>query len=165
MNDGGVVVALVVLVGALAMTMVGALSLYASRNVLLARLLCGWANVANAVIHVLLMVLLRSDTERFLKAGIDDADNLVGPGVLMLLNLVVGARSLRGAGPTAAFAWNLFIAVSGSLLPVVWLAFLDEGLARWPYPLVFLWLGIYAFESMGFFCSCAWFALRDAKAD
>jgi hypothetical protein len=38
-------------------------------------------------------------------------------------------------------------------------------MATWPYPVVFLWLGIYVFESTAFFTSAAWFALKDAKAE
>jgi hypothetical protein len=130
-NNGGIVVALVVLAAWLGVGMVCALGLYTSRSVTLARLISGWSNCANAAVHALLIVLLSSDTERFLNAGVTDADNVGGPLGLLLVNGLVGARTLRGAGPNLAFAWNTFVAITGSLVPMVWLSFLDK--ARLPY--------------------------------
>jgi hypothetical protein len=164
-NNGGVVVALVALAGWLGIGTICALSLYASRSVTLARLISGWSNFANAAVHALLIVLLATDTERFLKAGIIDADKLGGPFGLMLINGLIGVRTLRGAGPNLAFGWNTFVAIAGSLVPMVWLTFFDVGLATWPYPIIFLWFCIYVFESTAFLTSAVWFALKDAKVE
>ena len=162
-NDGGIVAALVMLMAALAVTMVASICLYASKSIALARLISGWANFGNAVVHSLLVILLASNAERFLKAGIDDAEELTGPIALGVINGLVGLRALNGAGPNVSFGWNTFVAFTGSLLPVVWPKFLDMGMSQWPYILIFLWLGIYAFESLAFFTSVAWFAMKDAS--
>lgn len=78
-NDGGVVVALVLLMAGLCAIFFGAVALYASADIVLtnqqkqksvrarrlARLLSGWANIGNAVVHALLIVMLVTDTERY----------------------------------------------------------------------------------------------------
>ena len=72
-NDGGIVVALVLLIAALCAVYFSAIVLYASATDVvlsrekkekvvparrLARLLAGWANVGNAVVHALLVIML-----------------------------------------------------------------------------------------------------------
>ena len=89
---------------------------------------------------------------------------LTGATVLAVLNTLVGLNSLRRSGKTTAFVWNMFIITAGTLLPPVWAKFFSVGLATWPYIAVFLWLGIFAFESTGFFASITWFALGDKEA-
>ena len=175
-NDGGVVVALVLMVAALSSVFFGAVALYASADLVLtaeqkhksvparrlARLLSGWANVGNAAAHALLVAAMLADAERFKVFFPGEAELPVGPAVLVLLNGLVGRSTLRGGGITLALAWNSFVAVMGSLLPVVWPKFINVGLSTWPYVAIFLWLAIFAFEITAFFFSCVAYALKDA---
>ena len=112
----------------------------------LARLLSGWANIGNAVVHFLLIVMLLTDTERYKVFFPDEAETPWGPLFLLVINGVVGRSTLKGGGIMLALAWNSFVAVAGSLIPLVWPKFIDVGLATWPYLAIFLWLGIYAME-------------------
>jgi len=78
-NDGGIIAALVLLVAVLCGVFAAAVLLYATAdNVLtperrqkcnesrrLARLLSGWANIGNAVVHALLVIMLSTDTARY----------------------------------------------------------------------------------------------------
>jgi|EP00966_Prymnesium_polylepis_P140471 hypothetical protein len=177
-NDGAIVVALVLLVAALCTAFFGAVALYASADIVLtgeqkqkyvrarrlARLLSGWANVGNAVVHALLIAMLLSDTARYKVFFPDEAEMPIGPVFLLIANAYVGRATLKGGGLQTAFAWNSFVAVAGSLIPIVWPKFLDVGLATWPYLAIFLWLGIWAFESTAFFFSAVAFSLKDAHA-
>ena len=176
-NDGGIVVVLTLLVAALAYGMITAVSTYAKQATdrytaaaneggarRLSRLLSGWANISNAIVHVILVIAITNDREKYLAAGMDDAEDLTGATVLAVLNTLVGLNSLRKSGKMTAFVWNMFIITAGTLLPPVWAKFFSVGLATWPYIAVFLWLGIFAFESTGFFASITWFALGDKEA-
>ena len=177
-NDGGIVVALVLLVAALATVMFSAVVVYASATEFvlsdqkkekmiparrLSRLLTGWANVGNAVVHVLLVIMLLSDTARYKVFFPDEAEMPVGPIILGVINALIGVKTLRGGGGILlALGWNSFVAVTGSLVPIVWPKFIDVGMSTWPYLAIFLWLGIYAFESTAFFFSVVAFSLRNA---
>lgn len=176
-NDGGIVATLALLVIALDAVFFSAIALYASADIVLtmkqkqktirarrlARLLSGWANVGNAAVHVLLITMLMTDTHRY-SAFFPAAKMPIGPAALLLVNAIVGARTLNGGGLVLALAWNSFVAVAGSCVPIVWPKFFDVGLSTWPYPAIFLWLNIYAFECAAFFFSVVAFALRNAHA-
>ena len=43
-------------------------------------------------------------------------------------------------GIVLALSWNSFVAVTGSLLPLVWPKFIDVGMSEWPYLAIFLWV-------------------------
>lgn len=175
-NDGGVVVALVLLMAMLCTVFFSAVALYTSADIALpnyqkektvrarrvSRLLSGWANIGNAVVHTLLTIMLVTDTERYKVFFPDEAETPAGPIGLVVVNALVGLKSLKGGGIKLALGWNSFVAVGGCLIPIVWPKFIDVGLATWPYQAIFLWLGIYAFESTAFFFSVAAFALKDA---
>mmetsp|Transcript_70598 Transcript_70598/g.117226 ORF Transcript_70598/g.117226 Transcript_70598/m.117226 type:complete len:193 (+) Transcript_70598:17-595(+) len=175
-NDGGIVVALVLLIAMLCTVFFSAIVLYASADIAItkdqkektvrarriARLLSGWANIGNAVVHALLIVMLVSDTKRFKVFFPDEAEMPAGPIGLLVLNALVGLKSLKGGGIILALGWNSFIALAGSFIPIVWPKFIDVGIATWPYLAIFLWLGIYAFESAAFFFSVVAFTLKDA---
>ena len=164
-KDGGIIVALVLLVGALAAVFFSAIVLYASADIGLtkeqkektirarriARLLSGWANVGNAMVHALLISML-----------IGEVDSPVGPAVMLATNAIVGFRSLTGGGIQLALFWNSFVAVRGILSPMIWRHFLDVGLISWPFRAVFLWLAMFAFEVTGFFFSIVAYWLKDA---
>ena len=64
----------------------------------------------------------------------------------MLLNATAGLLALRGGSMAFPFGWNSFVAVLGTCMPIVWPRFLAEGLATWPYIIVFIWFAIFAFE-------------------
>ena len=175
-NDGGVVVALVLLVAALSGVFFGAVALYSSADIVLtgeqrqksvrarrlARLLSGWANVGNAVVHVVLVAMFLTETERYKVYFPDEAVMPVGPIALVLVNAIVGRATLKGGGIQLGLAWNSFAAVMGTVIPMVWPKFIDFGLANWPYPVIFLWLCIFACESTALFFSAVAFALKDA---
>jgi len=177
-NDSGVIVALVLLMATTCAVFFGAVTLYASCDIVLpkeqkeksvrarrlARLLSGWANMGNAVVHLLLIIALQTDTERYKLFFPDEAETPVGPAVLLVINGLVGRSTLKGGGLTIAVAWNSFVAVMGSLIPLVWPKFIDVGLATWPPLAIFLWLGIWAFESTAFFFAWTAYALKDAHA-
>jgi hypothetical protein len=200
----GSIVALVLLMATTCAVFFGAVTLYASCDIVLpkeqkeksvrarrlARLLSGWANMGNAVVHLLLIIALQTDTERYKLFFPDEAETPVGPAVLLVINGLVGRSTLKGGGLTigihawlergtsgvmliescdralawAAVAWNSFVAVMGSLIPLVWPKFIDVGLATWPPLAIFLWLGIWAFESTAFFFAWTAYALKDAHA-
>jgi len=177
-NDGGVVVALVLLMAALAAVFFAAITLYSSCDIVLskeqkeksvrarrlARLLSGWSNIGNAVVHLLLIITFLSDTERYKMFFPDEAETPIGPALLLVVNGLVGRSTLKGGGLTIALAWNSFVAVMGSLIPMVWPKFIDVGLSTWPYVAIFLWLGIWTFESTAFFFSVVAYSLKDAHS-
>ena len=78
----------------------------------------------------------------------------------MILNTAVGLYSLRGGGPKPALCWNVFVAFAGTLIPLVWLRFVEEGLATWPYVVVFIWLAIFAMELIAVTFSVTWWTLN-----
>ena len=64
-----------------------------------------------------------------------------------------------------SLAWNVFVALLGSFMPVVWPRFLAEGLAAWPYTVVFIWFGIFFMELTALVASVTHFAVGEAKPD
>ena len=60
-NDSGIVLLLFLMMATLAYAVISVVSLYASAAHHRARLLCGWANVSNATVHVFLVLLLIVD--------------------------------------------------------------------------------------------------------
>ena len=168
-ENGSVLIVLFMMAIILALGTMGSVSLYveatlnpqaAKYNKKRVTLMAGWANVANALTHLILVILLLSSKQRLIEAGIEDAEDISGPVFLLLINGAVGWRTLSGAGPIVAFGWNVFVAITGTLVPLVWPRFVNTGLAEWPYPLVFMWLLIFVFESMAFFSSAVWLALK-----
>ena len=169
-NDGGLVAALMLLVGFLVCGLLLCLWLYVlaskeseKRAPAMLRLISGYANISNAVVHLLLILLLRSNTKKYVDAGIDDAENVTGPLVLLVINGLLGIRTIRGHSLHIPAGWNSFVLIAGSLLPVVWQKFLISGLASWPYEILFIWICIWAFESLACFSSVALFILPNAK--
>lgn len=57
---------------------------------------------------------------------------------------------------------NSFVVSTGVLIPMVWLQFVEEGLASWPYTIIFIWFLIFAFELTAFTCSVTNYALISA---
>ena len=83
----------------------------------------------------------------------------------MVINSAVGLYSLKGGGPKPAVCWNVFVALAGTLIPMVWLRFIEVGLATWPYIIIFIWFCIFAFELTAFTASATHFALKDVAKD
>ena len=150
-NDGGVVVSLFFMVAAIAYAMFTAVAYYTNavpakarvKNdpTLLVRLLSGWANIGNAVIHAMLVIYMKANEDNPSEYWVKERDlgGIEGPVFLLLLNLTAGLVALRGGSMKFPFGWNSFVACAGSFLPVVWPRFLAEGLATWPYIIIFIW--------------------------
>lgn len=168
-NDGGLVLLLFLMVAAISFAMLGAVSAYAAavpgpaserKEARRMRLYAGWANAGNGVVHALLVLVLYANRQSPLPFYVAELEaGLAGPIGLMVINAAVGLRSLRGGGPSLALAWNGFAAAAGTLLPIVWLRFVEEGLSSWPHVAVLLWLGIFWMELGAAACSAAWYAL------
>ena len=56
------------------------------------------------------------------------------------------------------------MALAGCLMPMVWQAFIKEGLSGWPYLVILLWFGIFFAELSAFVTSALWFVLGKSKA-
>ena len=170
--DGSVVCALFLMAAALAYALFSSVAFFAGATAAGAgerpelrrvRLLAGWANVGNAVAHALLVVYMSANAgnpdqfwekERAL-VGVE------GPAVLALINGAVGILAIRAHWLRLSFGWNCFVAVLGTLLPIVWPRFLSEGLTTWPAIMIFLWFAIFAAELTAIASAATWVALAD----
>ena len=123
----------------------------------MARLLSGVSNVGNAVVHLFLTIFLYANSENPLPFFVKEMEEgLAGPIGLLVINLGVGLYALRGGSSAVSLGWNSFVIFAGSFIPMVWPRFLLEGLATWPYTIVFLWFGIFAFELTACCATVAW---------
>uniref|UniRef100_A0A7S2AQD0 Uncharacterized protein n=1 Tax=Octactis speculum TaxID=3111310 RepID=A0A7S2AQD0_9STRA len=165
LNDGGVVLVLFLMVAAIAYALFTAVSFYAestpSTSTSLLRLLSGWANVGNSVTHVLLIVYTLANGNNNSEYWIEERKlgGIEGPVFLAILNLAAGISSLLYNSMLFPLGWNSFVIAAGTFLPVVWPRFLAEGIATWPYTIIFVWFLIFAFELTAFTCSVTHFAL------
>lgn len=180
-NDGGIVIAMTLLVVYLATVFFGAVGLYwrATNNTTqpisagltrLSYLLSGWANIGNALTHVLLCIMMVGDADRYMSFFPDEAGAPVGPAVLSMINGLVGVYTIRtlsslSGASSIPLCWNGFVALAGCLVPIVWHKFFDVGMRSWPYPVIFIWLLIYAFESVAFFFGAAGYTLSRGSMD
>lgn len=55
--------------------------------------------------------------------------------------------------------WNTFVAIVGTLIPLVWLRFVSVGMAAWPYEVVFMWFVIFYMELCAVTSSVTYFLL------
>ena len=169
-NDGGIVVSLFLMAGAIAYAMLSAVAYYEknSKNgggpARLPRLCSGWANMGNSIVHVLLVAYMLSNSDNQSEYWVKERKlgGVEGPVFLALLNFAAGYFALHGWRMTFSIGWNAFVAVTGTFLPVVWPRFLAEGLRMWPYTIVFIWFAIFAFELTAFVASMTHFALGSA---
>ena len=107
-NDGGVVVSLFFMVAAIAYAMFTAVAYYTNavpakarvKNdpTLLVRLLSGWANIGNAVIHAMLVIYMKANEDNPSEYWVKERDlgGIEGPVFLLLLNLTAGLVAIRG---------------------------------------------------------------------
>ena len=168
-NNAGVLFVIFMMVAAISYAAFSAVSIFVSakfpkeRNERrLCRLISGVANVGNGVVHALLIMNLHANSQSALPFYVGElAEGLGGPIFLMVVNTLVGLSTLSGGGPKLALYWNTFVIFAGTLIPMVWLRFLEVGLATWPYVVIFIWLGIFACELSAFATSATWWALSD----
>ena len=173
-EDGGVVCALFLMAAVLAYTLFSAVAFYADATAAGAgerpelrkvRLLAGYGNLGNSVAHALLVVYMSAN------AGNSDPywekertlGGIEGPAVIALINGAVGLLAIRARWLRLSFGWNSFVAIVGTLMPIVWPRFLSEGLATWPAIVIFLWFTIFAMELTASASSATWLALADRE--
>ena len=190
-NDGGIICALLLLIGGLVFGIISSIVLYvfcstykssSSSNIdigcNIVRLLSGWSNICNAITHLLLVFILMflddETKQHYINVGIDDAENgPIGAIILMVINVIIGIRSIRTSSDRSSsrtvakipFVYNLFIAITGSLLPLVWYKFITIGLSTWPYIIIFLWFAIYGFELLSLLSSTTWYLLEKKQLE
>jgi len=167
-NDGGVVLALFFMVATIAIAIFSAVGYYESStrtandaDARLLRLISGWANIGNCIVHILLIIYILSNASNDSDYWIEERKlgGIEGPIGLAVLNFFAGYSALQNYGTKFPLGWNSFVAVTGTLLPVVWLRFLEIGLATWPYTIVFIWFAIFFFELAAVTCSVAHYAI------
>jgi len=177
-NDGGIVVALVLLIGAIAFALFSSVATYAAATASayagegeryerkVARLLSGFANVGNAAVHGAFVIFLqasKTSTDPYIVSTL--AQGMAPLYILLGINGTVGLLALCGiGGPVPAISWNTFVIVAGVFIPTVWPVFITEGLATWPLIPVVVWLAIFAMELTAVCTSWLWFALRNLPA-
>jgi hypothetical protein len=168
-NDGGVVVSLFLMVAAMAFALITAVTFYAHTSSKtkdpsrLPRLLSGWANIGNSVIHILLIVITKANENNESEYWVKERalGGIEGPAVITLLNFAAGMFALRDGNMAFPLGWNSFVAVAGTLLPIVWPRFIYEGLETWPYIVIFIWFVVFAMELLtAFTSSVVHFALK-----
>ena len=130
------------------------------------RLLSASANLGNGVVHAVLVVYIAanagSSTAYWNKER--ELGGVGGPVILMACNALAGYFTLLdGKVPKLAVCWNVFVAVLGTLMPIVWPRFLTEGLSTWPYISIFLWFVIFAMELAALVASATWHLLAMAS--
>lgn len=178
-NDGGIVASLFFMTAAIAFAIFNVVTLYESstrttrtadttinNGARLLRLLSGWANLGNSVIHILLTIYTLANANNDSDYWVEERKigGIEGPVGLAVLNFLAGISALRGYGMKFPVGWNSFVAVTGTFIPIVWLRFLEEGLASWPYTIVFVWFFIFFFELAAVTCSVAHMAIVTCKS-
>mmetsp|Transcript_1458 Transcript_1458/g.3286 ORF Transcript_1458/g.3286 Transcript_1458/m.3286 type:complete len:192 (+) Transcript_1458:160-735(+) len=164
-TDGGVVLSLFLMVGAITYALYTFISVYVSNSnkimdsnetttQALVRLFSAGANIGNSIIHILLVVYIKanegSDGAFWAKERELEADGIGGPLGLAIMNFAAGMCSIHNKQMIFPLVWNSFVVVAGTLIPLVWLRFIEEGLATWPYVIIFIWFVIFAMELSAF---------------
>jgi len=176
-NDGGIVLGLFLMVTAIWGAMVSSVAYYhthapfafpeeSSARVL--RLLSGTSNIGNGVVHVMLVVYMLANADNQSEYWIEERKlgGIEGPVGLAVLNIAAGYCAIQGYGMGFPTVWNSFVAVTGTMMPIVWLRFFEVGLSSWPYPVVFIWFAIFAMELTAFTASVTHFnAVPRKKTD
>lgn len=167
-NDGGVVLTLFFMAATIAFSVISAVRYYESStrtatdaDARLLRLISGWANIGNCIVHILLAIYIISNATNHSDYWVEERKlgGIEGPIGLAVLNFFAGYSALKNYGTKFPLGWNSFVAVFGTLVPIVWLRFLETGLATWPYTIVFIWFAIFFFELAAVTCSLAHYAL------
>ena len=120
--------------------------------------------MGNGVAHAPLTLYILANAGRsdhfFVKER--ELGGLEGPGALALIKVAVGLLSIKARWLLLSFGWNCFVAILGTLLPIVWPRFLSQGLNTWPTIIIFIWFVIFAMELIAAAASATWFALAKA---
>ena len=177
-NDGGVILSLFLMAASITYAMYTSITVYVNNinkvkdsnettTQTLVRILSAWSNIGNSAIHVLLIVYIKTNegnTSAFWEMERElDVDGIEGPLGLAILNFAAGMCSMHYRSCYyIPLAWNSFIIMAGTFVPIVWLRFIEEGLSSWPYAIVFIWFMIFAMELSAFSTSLTYYLLLQA---
>ena len=173
-NDGGVVLSIFLMVAAISYALFSCIALYErssaaattseGANLRLLRMLSGFANLSNSCIHVLLTIYMKANETNLSDYWLEERKlgGIEGPVGLVILNLAAAISALHHNKMTFPLYWNTFVACAGTLIPIVWLRFIKEGMACWPYEIVFIWCWIFAMELTAVSCSVTHFAIEQS---
>jgi hypothetical protein len=189
-NDGGAVITIFLMVAAITYAMYTSITVYvnddapvrnkedkdnngddadasSNKQQTIVRILSGWANIGNSITHLLLMIytISNNNNQSIYWEKEREIGGIEGPIFLALLNGIIGLISLYKWSFKIPLIWNAFIIFSGTLLPIVWARFLEEGLTTWPYIILFIWFMIFAMELTAFTSSLTYYLMVSRRVD
>jgi hypothetical protein len=188
-NDGGAVITIFLMVAAITYAMYTSITVYvnddaprnkedkdnngddadasSNKQQTIVRILSGWANIGNSITHLLLMIytISNNNNQSIYWEKEREIGGIEGPIFLALLNGIIGLISLYKWSFKIPLIWNTFIIFSGTLLPIVWARFLEEGLTTWPYIIIFIWFMIFAMELTAFTSSLTYYLMVSRRVD
>jgi hypothetical protein len=189
-NDGGAVITIFLMVAAITYAMYTSITVYvnddapvrnkedkdnngddadasSNKQQTIVRILSGWANIGNSITHLLLMIytISNNNNQSIYWEKEREIGGIEGPIFLALLNGIIGLISLYKWSFKIPLIWNTFIIFSGTLLPIVWARFLEEGLTTWPYIILFIWFMIFAMELTAFTSSLTYYLMVSRRVD
>lgn len=125
------------------------------------------ANIGNGLIHFILTIFMMSNAENDSPYWVAERElgGVEGPVGLMIINTTVGILAMYQSSVKLSLFWNVFVAITGTFVPIVWPRFLSIGLSSWPYEVIFIWWFIFAMELAAVASSVTWYLLKKAKAD
>jgi hypothetical protein len=188
-NDGGAVITIFLMVAAITYAMYTSITVYvnddaprnkedkdnngddadasSNKQQTIVRILSGWANIGNSITHLLLMIytISNNNNQSIYWEKEREIGGIEGPIFLALLNGIIGLISLYKWSFKIPLIWNAFIIFSGTLLPIVWARFLEEGLTTWPYIIIFIWFMIFAMELTAFTSSLTYYLMVSRRVD
>ena len=171
-NDGGVVLSLFLMVAAIGYALFSCITIYdrctsaattsEGSTLRLLKLLSGSANFGNSFIHILLIIYMKANETNLSDYWLEERKlgGIEGPVGLAILNFGAAISALFYNKMTFPLCWNAFVACAGTFIPIVWLRFIKEGLACWPYEVIFIWFWIFAMELTAVSCSVTHFAIE-----
>ena len=176
-TEGGIVVSLFLMVAAITFAVYASITVYVKNTradstetpvQTHVRMLSASANISNCIIHLLLIMYMKanegSEEPYWAHEREIEADGLGGPIFLAIFNLAAGMCSLKKLSYKFPLGWNSFVIVAGTMIPLVWQRFLEEGLATWPYLITFIWFAIFAAELSAFATSLTYYLLTSEKS-
>ena len=171
-NDGGVVLSLFLMVAAIGYALFSCITIYdrctsaatasEGSTLRLLKLLSGSANFGNSFIHIVLIIYMKANETNLSDYWLEERKlgGIEGPVGLAILNFGAAISALFYNKMTFPLCWNAFVACAGTFIPIVWLRFIKEGLACWPYEVIFIWFWIFAMELTAVSCSVTHFAIE-----
>ena len=93
----------------------------------------GSANLGNGVAHALLTLYVSANAGRQDRFFVKERElgGLEGPASLTLINVAVDLLSIKARWLILSGDRDCFVAILGTLLPIVWPRFLSQGLNTW----------------------------------